>query len=259
MIKILNRQVSDLGQRLARCEIADKAGGAGDGGEEARQAKDRLMKDIEGLRKAGGSKSSTTSGLYQLYLDDQHQTKQPSVDLASIESRLAALEKALGPQPVGERRALSAATDGKSLQYAVDNLAAKRSFFQQQHLDHVEGRLAALSLKMNAIGEQKAAVMSAREEDKLSRLCKLVEGQASLSTVLPELVERLGEVEKVGGRAAGWPELLDSCEQSQQNTKKTISDTKAAVEDTTTNLEGSLASVAEKFSELQKKLQTIKV
>ena len=217
------------------------------------------MKDIEGLRKAGASESSTTSGLYQLYLDDQHQTKQPSVDLASIESRLAALEKALGPQPVGERRALSAATDGKSLQYAVDNLAAKRSFFQQQHLDHVEGRLAALSLKMNAIGEQKAAVMSAREEDKLSRLCKLIEGQASLSTVLPELVERLGEVEKVGGRAAGRPELLDSCEQSQQNTKKTISDTKTAVEDTTTNLEGSLASVAEKFSELQKKLQTIKV
>merc|ERR1712181_80778 len=100
--------------------------------------------------------------------------------------------------------------------------------------------------------------MTAREEDKLSRLCKLVEGQASLATVLPELVERLEEVEKVGGRAAAWPEILDSCEQSQQNSKKIISDTKTSVEETTTPLEGSLASVVEKFSELQKKLQTIK-
>jgi len=255
----LSLQVSDLGQRLARCEIAEKAGGSVDGGEGAKQVKERLMKDIEGLRKAGGdSKSSATPGLYQLYLDDQQQVKQPGVDLASVEGRLAALERAVGPQPVGERRALSAATDGKSLQYAVDNLAAKRSYFQQQHLDHVEGRLAALSLKMNAIGEQKAAIMTAREEDKLSRLCKLVEGQASLATVLPELVERLEEVEKVGGRAAAWPEILDSCEQSQQNTKKIISDTKTSVEETTTTLEGSLASVADKFSELQKKLQTIK-
>jgi len=255
----LSIQVSDLGQRLARCEIAEKAGGSVDGGEGAKQVKERLIKDIEGLRKGGGeSKSSATPGLYQLYLDDQHQIKQPGVDIASVEGRLAALERAVGPQPVGERRALSAATDGKSLQYAVDNLAAKRSYFQQQHLDHVEGRLAALSLKMNAIGEQKAAILTAREEDKLSRLCKLVEGQASLATVLPELVERLEEVEKVGGRATGWPELLDSCEQSQQNTKKIISDTKTSVEETTTTLEGSLASVAEKFSELQKKLQTIK-
>merc|ERR1712099_50126 len=100
--------------------------------------------------------------------------------------------------------------------------------------------------------------MSAREEDKLSRLCKLIEGQASLSTVLPELVERLGEVEKVGGRAAGWPELLDSCEQSQQNTKKAISDTKTAVEDTTTSLEGSLASVAENFQSCRKSYKQLK-
>ena len=251
--------MSDLGQRLAQCEIAEKAGGSIDGGEGTKQVKERLIKDIEGLRKASGdSKSTNTPGLYQLYLDDQQQMKQPVVDLASVEGRLAALERAVGPQPVGERRALSAATDGKSLQYAVDNLTAKRSYFQQQHLDHVEGRLAALSLKMNAIGEQKAAIMTAREEDKLSRLCKLVESQASLATVLPDLVERLEEVEKVGGRAAGWPELLDSCEQSQQNTKKVISDTRTAVEETTTSLEGSLASVAEKFAELQKKLQTIK-
>merc|ERR1719222_1140454 len=255
----LSLQVSDLGQRLARCEIAEKVGGSLDGGEGAKQVKERLIKDIEGLRKASGEgKSSATPGLYQLYLDDHQQTKQPGVDLASVEGRLAALERAVGPQPVGERRALSAATDGKSLQYAVDNLAAKRSYFQQQHLDHVEGRLAALSLKMNAIGEQKAAILTAREEDKLSRLCKLIEGQASLAAVLPDLVERLEEVEKVGSRAAGWPELLDSCEQSQQNTKKIISDTKTSVEETTTTLEGSLASVAEKFSELQKKLQSIK-
>ena len=65
---------------------------------------------------------------------------------------------------------------------AADTLASRKNFLQQQH---VEGRLAALTYKMNAIGEQKAAVEVA---NKVTRLVGMV---ASLASVLPDLVDRM--------------------------------------------------------------------
>ena len=248
----LSLQVTDLGRRLAECDVMEKAGEPA----AAAEAKDQLVRDIEALQKKPGAAAGGTQGLYQLYLGGQAQ--RPAVDLASMEARLAALERTVGQEAVGERRAMAAATEGRTLQYAADNLAAKRSYFQQQHLDHVEGRLAALNLKMNVVGEQKEAVLAAREEDKLSKVSRLVEGQASLATVLPDLLARLEEVDQLGTRAAGWPQVLDTCQQSQQTTKALIGDTKAVVADTRTALE-SLTSVAAKFDQLQNQLETLKV
>ena len=54
---------------------------------------------------------------------------RPSIELAALEARVAALERAQGPESVGERRSLSAATDGRSLQYAAHNLTSKRNHF----------------------------------------------------------------------------------------------------------------------------------
>jgi len=250
-------QVTDLARRLAECELTDKAGVKTSVSETETDVTKRLMKDIDTLRKAGagGDANIDKGGLYQLYLGAP--TNRPSLDIAAVEARLTALERAVGPEIVGKRHALSAATDGRTLQYAADNLTAKKGQFQQQHLDHVEGRLAALNQKMNTIGELKSAVVMARQEDKLSRLCSLVESQASLASVLPDLVCRLEEVEQVGERAGTWSQILDSTEQSQQNTKKIVSDSKTAVEATRQTFEGSFASIADKFSQLQKRLSTV--
>ena len=248
----LSLQVADLGRRLAECDVVEKAGEPAAAGE----AKDKLIRDIEALLKKPGATESATPGLYQLYLGGQAQ--RPAVDLASVEARVAALERMVGQEAVGERRALAAATEGRTLQYAADNLAAKRGYFQQQHLDHVEGRLAALNLKMNVVGEQKEAVLAAKEEDKLAKVSRLVEGQASLATVLPDLLTRLEEVEQLGARAAGWPQVLDSCQQSQQTTKALIGDTRVAVAETRAALD-SLTSVAARFDQLERQLETLKV
>ena len=244
---------------MAACELADKAGPEQGVGKEKEGATERLLREIQGLGKGagGGGGAVSSEGLYQVYLGGGG--ARPSIELAAVEARVAALERALGPESVGERRALSAATDGRSLQYAADNLTAKRSYFQQQHLDHVEGRLAALSQKMTVIGEQKAALVAARQEDKLARLSRLVEGQASLAGVLPDLLQRFEEVEEVGGRAAAWPGVLDSVEQGQQGSKRTLEETRKAAGETREELEGAMAAVGSKFAELQKQLETIKV
>jgi len=253
----LSVQVSDLKRRLDECELTDKTGSRTSTELESDLTK-RLLRDIESLGKITkdhGDASQTNTGLYQLYIGNS--VARPSIEMAVVEERLTALEQSIGSEIVGEKRVLSAATDGRSLQYAVDNLMAKKGHFQQQHLDHVEGRLAALNQKMTTIGELKSAVMMAKQEDKLSRLCGLVESQASLACVLPEITRRLEEVEQIGERAASWPEVLNSTEQNQQNTKKTIGDTKEAVEATRKTFEDSLASVADQFSQLQKRLATI--
>jgi len=255
----LSVQVTDLARRLAECELTDKAGVKTSATETETDVTKRLLKDIDTLRKAGAGAGGDTNldrdGLYQLYLGAP--TNRPSLDIAAVEARLTALEHAVGPEIVGKRYALSAATDGRTLQYAADNLTAKKGQFQQQHLDHVEGRLAALNIKINTIGELKAGVVVARQEDKLARLCGLVESQASLASVLPDLVCRLEEVEQVGERAGSWSEILDSTEQSQQNTKKILSESQTAVAATRDTFQGSFASIAEKFSHLQKRLSAI--
>ena len=244
----LSVQVTDLGRRLADCHLEEGATPGGEG------AVERVLRGLQGLSTGAGD-VKTSPGPYQLYLGRE---ERPSLDLAAVEARLAALERSLGPEPVGERRALSAATEGRSLAQAADTLAAKRTYLQQQHLDHVEGRLAALNLKMNAVGEQKAAVLAARQEDKLSRLCRLVDGQASLAHALPALLLRLEEVLQVGERAAAWQQVLDSTEQGQQETKRSLGDTRLVVEETRATLETSLGAVAGKFAELQAKMQSIK-
>jgi len=126
-------------------------------------------------------------------------------------------------------------------------------------VDHVEGRLAALTYKMNAIGEQKAAVEMASKEDKVTKLVGLVASQASLASVLPDLVERMELVGEVQKGAKQWSEILDCTEQKQRETDKLLQDTEKMVKDTRECFETNLAGVADKFAELQKRLQEIKV
>ena len=129
---------------------------------------------------------------------------------------------------------------------ATDTLASRKSFLQQQH---VEGRLAALTYKMNAIGEQKAAVEMA---NKVTRLVGMV---ASLASVLPDLVDRMELAGGVHEWAKQWVQFLDSTEQQQRETNKLLEDTEKMVKETRECFDTGLNRVADKFGDLQKRLQ----
>jgi len=248
----LNIQVQDLSRQLESCQVE----GSGQGGVDNKVTVEMLSKQIQDMQCGSEGIKAEDGGVYQLYLSAGDKA---SLDISSVDGRLAALEKVVGTERVSDRKMLSAQTDGKSLARAVDMLASRKSFMQQQHVDHVEGRLAALTYKMNAIGEQKVAVEMANREDKVTRLVDMVASQATLASVLPDLVERMELVGGVQESAKEWRHVLDSAEQQQKETGKLLEDTNNLVKETRECFDTNLNTVADKFAELQKKLQEIQV
>ena len=248
----LNLQVKDLSRQLENCQVEGKEGGSG----ENKVTVEMLSKQIQEMQGGKEVKTGVDGGVYQLYLA---KGDKASLDISTVDGRMAALEKVVGREGVGERKVLSAQTEGLSLARAVDTLASRKSFLQQQHVDHVEGRLAALTYKMNAIGEQKTAVEMASREDKVTRLVGQVASQASLASVLPDLVDRMELVGEVQEGAKQWSQVLDGTEQQQRETDKLLEDTDKMVKETRECFENNLAGVADKFAELQKRLHEIKV
>jgi len=248
----LNMQVQDLSRQLENCQLEGHDGGS----DNNKVTVEMLSKQIQDMQTGKDGSKDLDEGVYQLYISA---SGKASLDISSVDGRLAALEKVVGTEGVSDRKMLSAQTDGKSLSRAMDMLASRKSFLQQQHVDHVEGRLAALTYKMNAIGEQKAAVEMANREDKVTRLVETVASQATLASVLPDLVERMELVGGVQESSKQWVEVLDFTEQRQRETGKLLEDTNKLVKDTRESFDTNLSEVADKFAELQKRLQEIQV
>eukprot|EP00090_Calanus_glacialis_P034641 TRINITY_DN583_c0_g1_i1.p1 TRINITY_DN583_c0_g1~~TRINITY_DN583_c0_g1_i1.p1 ORF type:complete len:350 (+),score=167.73 TRINITY_DN583_c0_g1_i1:57-1106(+) len=248
----LNMQVRNLSRQLESCQVEGTEGGSSD----SKVTVEMLSKQIQDMQGGTQDKKDSAGGVYELYLATGEKV---SLDISTVDGRLAALEKVVGKEGVGDRKVLSAETDGQTMARAVDTLASRKNFLQQQHVDHVEGRLAALTYKMNAIGEQKAAVEMANKEDKVTRLVGMVASQASLASVLPDLLDRMELVGGVQEGAKQWVLVLDSAEQQQRETNKLLEDTDKMVKETRECFDTNLNSVADKFAELQKRLQEIQV
>jgi len=75
-----------------------------------------------------------------------------AVQLATLDARLAALERALGADP-DTMSSLAVETSHKSLLAAVAHLSARSALLDPQNLDHVEGRLASLQVILFLIGK----------------------------------------------------------------------------------------------------------
>ena len=89
--------------------------------------------------------------MYELFLATGEKVR---LDISTVD----AIENVVGKEGVGNRKVLSVETDGQTMARATDTLGSRKNFLQQQHVDHVEGRLATLTYKMNTIGEQKVGV-----------------------------------------------------------------------------------------------------
>jgi dynactin-2 len=74
---------------------------------------------------------------------------------------------------------------------AIAALNRRTALLDGGHLDHVEGRLAALLQKMTSIAERKQTQEDAEKMAKLNTLYDLVQKSEAMGAALPELVDRL--------------------------------------------------------------------
>jgi len=129
----------------------------------------------------------------------------------------------------------------------------------QQHIEHVEGRLSALTFKINSISEQKAAVENATKDEKVNKLASLVSSQSNMAAgLLPEIVERMENVSMLQENSKTWSDTVDSVEQQQRETKDVIKDTEKLVVDTRDSFDKNMSEILNKSNLLQSKLAEIK-
>ena len=247
----LNIQVRSLERQLEACNL-DTPGSASDGCNGFQS----LKTQVESLRAINPKEQDKINGVYQVFVGDE---KSGAVDLAKLDARLAVLEKIVGSDGINERNLLSSSTDNKDLASCIGILDGRKTFLNQQHVDHVEGRLSALNFKMNSISEQKSAIEAANKDDKLNRLASLVSGQSSLAvTLLPDLIERLEAVSELQGRSQTWSEIVSNIGQQQRETQDVLKDTSSTVKTTRDFIDENLANILKNSQNLQTKIDNLK-
>ena len=250
----LSIQVKSLERQLEACNFETAAYASNDGKGSSYEA---LRSQIDSLRAINPKEQDKRSGVYQVFVGGDRD-KSEAVDLAKLDARLALLEKTLGQDSFIERNLLSSSTDNRDLASCIGILDGRKTFLNQQHVDHVEGRLSALNFKMNSISEQRSAIEAANKDDKLNRLSSLVSGQSSLAvTLLPELIERLEAVSELEDRSKTWSDLVINIEQQQRESQEVLKDSSCSVKNTRDFIEENIENILKKSQDLQSKVDIL--
>ena len=85
-------------------------------------------------------------------------------------------------------------TNKKSLAGAVNVLAAKTALLDPNHLDHVEGRLAALQHKLTRLSDSSSSLDTADNKTKLDELDDITSKSRGMYEALPEVIDRQGSI-----------------------------------------------------------------
>ena len=248
----LSIQVKTLEKQLEACNLDNEPAlktGA--------MSLDMLTKQVEGFKSnKSAARSGHVDGVYQVFVN---QDNHSSVDVSSLDARLAKLEKLVGSNQSRNKSILSSSTDNKDLISIIKVLDERKQFLQQSHVDHVEGRLSALNFKINSISEQKTSLSDINQEDKINKLSSLMSSQSSLALgLLPEILERMETVAMLQEASKTWADIVSSVEQLQGETRETMSDTKNHVSSTKDFVDLNIKEILSKYSQLQKNLETIK-
>lgn len=247
----LSIQVQSLSRQLESCQLEH-----GNTGSSGIIGVDALSKQIDALKATGSGKKSENEGVYQVFLGNE---KNASVDVASLDKRLAALENVVGCTSASDSKVLSAQTDSQNLSKSIRILEDRKTLLKPQHIDHVEGRLSALTFKINSISEQKTSVEAATKDDKLNKLASLVSGQSSMATaVLPEVLERMEAVAALQDDSKTWSDIVDTVQQQQRETKDVIKDTQKSLIESREFFDKNITGIYDKCNLLQSKLGEIK-
>merc|ERR1719167_1049607 len=195
-----------------------------------------------------GNESKDISS-YDLYL----QKKEPvtSECLALLDKRLTLLEETVGSQP-NHCRVLSVATDKQPLIDAVQVLDNRKYTLNPEHLSHIEGRLAALVTKLNALNEQKEKVNSAVKVSQVAKIFNSLEDRAGIVNILPDVYERLLDLKELHLMSSEWKSRAAEISADQGNTETLLVENRKLLSSTQSLLSSGLQGVDDKLEELNR-------
>lgn len=153
---------------------------------------------------------------------------------------------------------LSVETNTKNVTSAISVLNSRLGLLEPAHLDHIEGRLAALLQKLNTISEKKAALDDAEKNNKIAELYEMVTANQAMATALPDVVDRLDSLQALHEQALQFSKTLVQLDSFQQKLETSLSGNQKVLEETQAKMAANLETVQTNFDTIEKRLSKLK-
>ena len=228
--------------------------------------KKKLVTQLESLKsepkpKAAPAKSgqepASDQVMYELMMKPDSSKLDERQRLAIFEARLEALEKMLGPSQ-DKLSVLSVETNTKNVTSAISVLNSKLCLLEPNHLDHVEGRLAALLQKLNSVSEKKTALEDSDKNNKIAELYDLVTANQPIAAALPDIVDRLESLQALHDQALNFNKALVQLDSFQQKLESSLAGNQKVLEETKSKFAENIGTIQKNFEAMDQRLSKLK-
>jgi len=231
-------------------------------------AKEKLLLQLEALKNVklsagnGGVDKNTAAVseenvTYELLMKPESSKLDDQKRIAELDRRLEHLEKmlAFSPERMSE---LSMETNQKTVTGAMQVLNSRLNLLSPSHLDHVEGRLAALLQKMNNVADKKAVLDDAEKQSKISELYEVCMKAEANAVVLPNIVDRLESLQTLHDQASQFSKALTQLDTVQQRLDSSLGSNQSLLTETQTKFSENLSNIQKNFENIEERLNALK-
>ncbi|XP_023025073.1 dynactin subunit 2 [Leptinotarsa decemlineata] len=217
------------------------------------QFKDGINENME-----SDIKTDENGIVYQFSYRPEHGRLTQTTRVAELESRLHRLENVLGASSDKLSRLTSATSKGSLLEIA-EQLSATASLLDSSKLDHIEGRLGALSQKLDAITEKKKQLQKDDERDKMVlELYQLVKNTENVTKLLPQTIIRLKALEEFHNKAMDLTKTLTQIEVTQAEMSGNVQNNKMLLQGVQESFAMSLNEINSTVVSLDARIKALK-
>jgi len=253
---------SSLNQQLTTLQLEDIFGSKADvdlTGQEIVLQK-RLLEQISKFKpqtKSAQAKESEERITYELYSKPTASTDVKSEKMIELDRRLQRLEALLGKDDPGRLSALTADTMGHGLLEAANRLASRSALLQPGVLDQVEARLLTLQTRLTGITEKREMIADADAKQRIAELYELVKKWNSFSADLPQIVERLQDLQQLHEQASEFSSSLANLEFEQKHIDQNFSTYKTLLKQVQDSVADTLTTFKENVTVLESRIDAV--
>uniref|UniRef100_A0A8C6WM19 Dynactin 2 (p50) n=1 Tax=Neogobius melanostomus TaxID=47308 RepID=A0A8C6WM19_9GOBI len=142
-------------------------------------------------------------------------------------------------------------------QDTIELLQARVSALDSATLDQVEARLQSVLGKMNEMAKHKAAIEDAETQNKVAQLYDLVQKCDSMSTSVPQVVQRLVSLKELHEQAMQFGQLLTHLDTTQQMINNTLKDNNTLLTQVQQTMKENFVAIEENFSALDERIKKL--
>ncbi|XP_069509694.1 dynactin subunit 2 isoform X2 [Ambystoma mexicanum] len=193
---------------------------------------------------------------YELHCRPDQNKFSHAAKIVELEKRLSELEATVRFDQ-DSQNPLTVGLQGSSLIETVELLQAKVNTLDMASLDLVEARLQSVLGKMNEIAKHKGTIEDADTQSKVHQLYEVVQKWDSMSTTLPQVVQRLVAVKQLHEQAMQFGQLLTHLDTTQQMIANSLKDNSNALELVQSTMKENLAAVGDNFANMDSRINKL--